>query len=148
MKKLVMVLIALSVVAFAGCGSGQNMTAPPGTTPMSLTVTDNAPPGTSILAFEVKLTGAVGNPGNVDLLNGRTPEIEVEGLQTEDAFINTTNISPHTFTSINLTFSNPEVTFMNGTASTLAGCAPGAVCEINPTGTLTTTFNFPPGGVM
>jgi hypothetical protein len=110
-------------------------------------MTDTPPAGVTILSFEVTVTGAALNPGSKDLLNGKTPRIEVKQLETESAFLNTANVAPGTYTSLNLTFANPELTFKNDTGAVLAGCAVGAVCEIKPTGTLTATFSFPGSGI-
>jgi len=43
-----------------------------------------------------------------------------------------------------LTFASPRLTILNGTANSLAGCAPGAVCKITPSGSLVATINFNP----
>src|SRR5262249_53161678 len=88
------------------------------------------------------LSGATLNPGNVDLLAGKGPiRVEVKKLETETAFLSTSSIAPGNYTSLNLTFANPELTFMNNTGATLAGCAVGAVCQIKPAGTLASTVN-------
>src|SRR5690348_13290553 len=109
---------------------------------VSVSLTDAPPAGVTVFTFEVTVTGATLNPGNVDLLAGKGPQrIEVKKLETENAFLSTANIAPGNFTSLNLTFSNPELTFLNGTGSTLAGCASGSVCEIKPSGTLSATVN-------
>ena len=153
MKKTRLVLLALlcsSVLAMYSCG-GSQMIPPvvPGSSSVSFTMTDAPPTGVTILSFEVTLTGATLNPGNVDLLSGKGPkQIEVKKLETESAFLNTASVPPGTYTSLSLTFSNPEVTFKNDTAGTLAGCAAGQVCEIKPAGTLTSTFNFPSPGIV
>lgn len=116
---------------------------------LSVTVTDTPPTGVTVLSFEVSVTGATLNPGGVDLLAGRGPvRIEVEQLETESAFLSTASVAPGTYTSLNLTFANPELTFKNSTAMTLAGCAPGAVCEIKPSGTLTSMVSFPSPGLV
>lgn len=121
----------------------------PGASMLSVTITDTPPMGVTVLSFEVSVTGATLNPGGVDLLAGRGPvRIEVEDLETESAFLNTAGVAPGTYTSLNLTFANPELTFKNGTTMMLAGCAPGAVCEINPSGTLTSMVNFPSPGLV
>ncbi len=149
MNKLHAILTVLFVclLGLAGCSGSNNMTPPPGSATVSLTARDTPPAGAGILSFEVTLTGAILNPGAADLLNGKTPRIEVEQLETDAAFLNTAKVAPGTFTSISLTFSNPEVTFQNNTGAPLAGCAVGAVCEIKPTGPLTSMFTFPGSGI-
>src|SRR2546425_12756706 len=115
-------LIVLSMLAIYSC-NGSNMVTPPvmGEVPMSLTITDTPPAGVTVLSFEVSVTGATLNPGSADLLGGRGPvRIEVEQLETESAFLNTARVNPGTYTSLNLTFANPELTFKNGTTMTLA----------------------------
>jgi hypothetical protein len=109
---------------------------------VSVSMTDAPPAGVTVISFEVSLTGATLNPGNADLLGGKGPiRIEVKKLETENAFLSTANVAAGNYTSLNLTFANPELTFLNNTGGTLAGCANGAVCEIKPSGTLTSTVN-------
>src|SRR5260370_33731618 len=119
-----------------------------GAAAVSVTITDTPPTGVTLLSFEVNVTGAMLNPGSVDLLGGKRPiQIEVKQLETESAFLSTATVTPGTFTSLNLTFANPELTFKNDAGAALAGCAVGAVCEAKPTGMLTATINFPGSGV-
>ncbi len=121
----------------------------PGASAVSVTITDTPPAGVTLLSFEVAVTGATLNPGNVDLLGGKGPiRIEVKQLETESAFLSTATVAPGTFASLTLTFANPELTFKNDTGATLAGCAVEAVCEIKPTGPLTSTVNFPGSGIV
>ncbi len=118
---------------------------------MSVSVTDAPPTGVTVFSFEVTVTGATLNPGNVDLLGGKGPvRLEVKKLETENAFLSTASIAAGNYTSLALTFSNPELTFRNDTGSPLAGCATGSVCEIKPSGTLSATVNgqFNPMGGM
>jgi Domain of unknown function (DUF5666) len=127
------------------------VTPPPssGAAAVSVTMTDTPPAGVTLLSFEVNVTGATLNPGSVDLLGRKGPiQIEVKQLETESAFLSTATVAPGMFTSLTLTFANPELTFKNDTGATLAGCALGAVCEIKPTGTLTSTANFPGSGIV
>jgi len=120
-----------------------------GAAAVSLTMTDTPPAGVPLLSFEVSVTGATLNPGSVDLLGGKRPvQIEVKQLETESAFLSTATVTPGTFTSLTVTFASPELTFKNDTGAALAGCAVGAVCEIKPTGTLTSTVNFPSSGIV
>lgn len=121
----------------------------PAASAVSITMTDTPPAGVTLLSFEVNITGATLNPGSVDLLGGKGPiQIEVERLETESAFLSTVTVTPGTFTSLTLTFANPDLTFKNDTGAALAGCAIGAVCEIKPTGPLTSTVNFPGLGIV
>jgi len=116
---------------------------------VSLTITDTPAAGIALLSFEVTLTGATLNPGSVDLLSGKGPmQIEVKRLETESVFLSTASVPPGTFTSLTLTFANPELTFKNDVGTTLAQCAPGVVCEIKPMGALTSTTNFPGSGLV
>jgi hypothetical protein len=123
--------------------------AAPGAAAVSVTITDTPPAGVTLLAFEVNVTGAILNPGSVDLFGGKGPtQIELKQLETESAFLGTATVTPGTFTSLTLTFANPELTFRNDTGAALAGCAAGAVCEIKPEGPLTSTANFPGSGIV
>src|SRR5882724_2970563 len=120
-----------------------------GAAAVSVTMTDTPPAGVTLLSFEVSVTGATLDPGNVDLLGGKGPiQIEVKQLETESAFLSTVTVPAGAFTSLTLTFASPELTFKNDTGAGLAGCAVGAVCEITPTGTLTSTVNFPGSGIV
>ena len=121
----------------------------PAASAVSVTMTDTPPAGVPLLSFEVNVTGATLNPGNVDLLGGKGPiQIEVKRLETESAFLSTANVTHGTFTSLTLTFGNPELTFKNDKGAALAGCAVGAVCAINPTCTLSSPVNFPGSGIV
>jgi len=136
----------LTVVLLTGCGGGSysNMQPAPGpqSAQMSVSVTDAPPTGVTVFSFEVTVTGAALNPGNVDLLGGKGPvRLEVKKLETENAFLSTASVAAGNYTSLALTFSNPELTFRNDTGSPLAGCATGSVCEIKPSGTLSATVN-------
>jgi predicted component of type VI protein secretion system len=145
----ILTLLCVCILLVYGCGGSMTNPLRPGASALSVTITDTPPTGVSVLSFEVSVTGATLNPGSVDLLAGRGPvEIEVEQLETESAFLNTARVNPGTYTSLNLTFANPELTFKNGSTMTLAACAPGAVCEIKPTGTLTAMVNFPAPGLV
>lgn len=141
---LLFLLTAFALAYVAGC-SGSSPVAPPPpaqAAQMSVSMTDAPPAGVTVLSFEVSVSGASLLPGSVDLLAGKTPpRIEVKKLETESAFLSTLSIPAGTYTSLNLTFANPEVTFLNNTGATLAGCANGAICEIKPAGTLSATVN-------
>src|SRR5215471_4246180 len=135
----------VAVALIGGCGGSSSVNPPPPgpqSAQVSMSMTDTPPTGVTVLSFEVSLTGAALNPGNVDLLAGKGPiRIEVKKLETEAAFLSTNSIPAGNYTGLNLTFANPELTFQNNTGAALAGCAAGAVCEITTPGTLTSTVN-------
>ena len=134
----------LVITCITGCGGSYTAPPPPGAqaAQMSVSVTDAPPAGVTVLSFEVTVTGASLSPGSVDLLVGKTPpRLEVKNLETESAFLSTLSIPAGTYTGLALTFVNPELTFLNNTGAALAGCAVGAVCEIKPTGTLSSTVS-------
>jgi hypothetical protein len=119
------------------------------TAAITLTITDTPPASVTLLSFEVSVTRAILNPGNVDLLAGKAPmRVEFRQLETESAFLSTASIPPGTYTSLALTFSGPELTFKNDTGAMLAGCGIGAACKFEPMGTLTSTAQFPGAGIV
>jgi hypothetical protein len=107
-------------------------------------MTDTPPTNVSILAAEVTLTGATLNPGNVSLLSAATT-VELTRLQTDIAYLGTTNVIPGTYTSLTLTFANPSLTIENDTGSAIGTCAIGAICTMPPTAiaNLSTTIILP-----
>jgi hypothetical protein len=139
----------LGALFIAGCGNSKlfTPTQPLGGTAVSLSLTDAPPANVDVIAFEVTVSGAALNPGNIDLLGATGPQdIDVRKLQVEKAFLNTAGVPATSgpLQSLTLTFANPRLTIRNGTANSLAGCAPGAVCEIAPSGSLAATVNFNP----
>ena len=126
-----------------GGGGGGN------TAPMMLTFHDTPPAGITVTSFEVTITGAVLQPGNVSLLT--SPQtIELTQLQTNSAFLSTTNVPLATYTGLTVTYANPTFTFLNdtGVQVTVGGqpCNAGASCSVStPTisGALTLTLSSP-----
>lgn len=145
-------LVIASFCWIAGCsGSGSSLSSGGGASQISLAMKDAPPQGVSVISFEVSVTGATLQPGNVDLLAGSGPiQIEVKRLEVETAFLGTVSVPPGSgpFTTLNLTFATPELTFQNNTGTTITvgskTCLSGVVCEVPPTGTLTASFNFNP----
>ena len=137
----------VSCLTFAGCGGRRSGAGgggtPSGIAPVVLAVTDTPPTTVTFLAAEVTLTGATLNPGNVSLLSSAST-IELTRLQTDMAYLGTTNVAPGNYTSVTLTFANPSLTIENDTGSIIGACAVGAVCTIAPQATnLSTTLTLP-----
>ena len=92
-----------------GTGSG---------TDVPLLLTDTPPAGVTPLSFEVTISSAMLEPGDVQLLTAPVTQ-EITRLQTETAYLSTTSVSNASYTSLKLTFSNPSLTFVNNTAATI-----------------------------
>jgi uncharacterized protein DUF4382/uncharacterized protein DUF5666 len=153
-KKFFLILILfLGFVSLAGCGGGGGSTIMPplqaSTAPLTITVRDAPPTGITILALEVTITGAVLQPGNVSLVS--TPvKFEMKQLETEAALLSNLNVPAGTYTSITVTFSNPEITILNSTGATITigatSCTNGSVCEFRnlPLGQSSVSFSGSP----
>jgi len=128
----------------AGCG-GSSVAPPSSGTAVSLLFRDAAPSGTSVLSFEVTITSATLQPGNIQLVNAANPpQFEFTQLQTEKAFVSTTRVNPGTYT-LTLTLANPELTFQNTSMNPVSfgncmNVPSQGICELKPaTSSLTAT---------
>jgi hypothetical protein len=152
-KSLFGVLVFLGFIVLTACGGGGSSSAPPlpqaSTAPMTVTVGDTPPAGVTIISLEVTITGAVLQPGNVSLVSSPVT-FEMHRLETETALLSSLSVPAGTYTSINVTFFKPEITFLNNTGATImmggTPCANGAVCEFNnmPLGQSSVTYSGAP----
>ena len=133
----------------AGCSHATFNTGGGGqTAPMFLTFHDTPAAGITVTSFEVTVTGAVLQPGNVSLLSA-PQTIELTQLQTNSAFLSKTSVPLGTYTSLTVTYASPHYTFLNnsGVQVTAGGqtCAAGASCVVtSPTASpLTLTLSAP-----
>ena len=137
------IFVAAAVAAWlSGCSSvttgiNQLETPPASTVPVSLTITDDPPAGVSVLFFQVSLTAASLQPASgsgVSLLpNGAPIEIDVTQLQALSAFLSTANVPAGNYSSLNLTFANPQLVIFNNSDQSIAStCAVGSVCQLTP----------------
>jgi hypothetical protein len=128
------VLIPGLAIFMAACG-GVNSTPPStgvtGVTHVSLSLRDAPPAGVTVLSFEITVNSAILQPGNVALVNAPI-KVEVEHLQTESAFLSTISAPAGAYSSIAVTFANPELTIKNNSGAAIGSCANGAVCELTP----------------
>jgi hypothetical protein len=100
-------------------------------------MTDDPPAGVSVLFFQVSLTGATlqsTSGSSVSLLANNTPiQVDVTQLQALSAFLSTASVPAGTYSSLNLTFANPQIVIQNTSDSSIAGtCAVGAICQFTP----------------
>ncbi|MGD0007209.1 MAG: DUF5666 domain-containing protein [Terriglobia bacterium] len=154
MRRAALFLLTVVFLLFmAGCGSQSSVTTTPPSNPnpaVSLTVTDTPPAGVTVLFFQLSITGASLSPGGVSLLSSTNPiPVNVSQLQTDSAFLGSTNVPAGTYTSLSVTFSNPQLTIYNGSGATIGSganvCANNSVCQLTPSTTpLTLTFSTAP----
>lgn len=102
---------------------------------MSFTlVADTLPANPSILSFKVSVTSVVLTPtsGTAPTLTPANPLVDLMRLQSDTAFLGTLSSVPSGSYTVKVAFSNPEITFLNDTASTItagsASCASNSVC--------------------
>src|SRR5580704_7806214 len=150
---------AMMVAVLAGCSTASENSSTTSSTPsapsapsaatapVSLSMTDDAPAGVSVLFFQVSLTSATLTPASgsaVSLLSNNTPiQIDVTQLQALSAFLNTADVTPGTYNSLSLTCASPQIVIFNGSDTALGStCAVGSVCEIAPTIDNSTTVGF------
>lgn len=98
--------------------------------PMILTFHDTPPSGITLTSFEVTVTGAVLQPGNVSLL--ASPQtIELTQLQANSILLSTTQVPVGSYTSLTVTYSNPQFTFLNDSGVSVSQtCSAGASCVV------------------
>lgn len=145
--------LAAFTLLFAGCSSvttsGPGAASAFGTTPVSLSMTDDPPNGVDVLDFQVILSAASLQPSSgsaVSLLPNDTPvTIDVTNLQALTQFLSSINIPAGTYTSLSLTFANPKLVIYNiSDASLGSACAVGKICQFAPTGSDSITISSAP----
>jgi hypothetical protein len=140
--------VGLGLMLYAtlsACGGGSSSdagptiappaTATPTTATVNMVVTDTPSTAITILSFQVQITGAVLQPGSVGLLP-RPVTVDLAQLVSDAGLLFSTVSGSATYTSLDMTFANPQVTLINNTGSTLSlagqGCAAGATCTFIP----------------
>lgn len=123
-------------VCTTNCGGG-------GATVSVTLVADTLPANPSILSFKVSVNGVQLTPttGTAVTLTPATPVIDLMRLQSDTAFLGTlANVPSGTYT-VQVSLSNPTITFLNDTGSSVTAgsttCANSSVC----TATLTAAGN-------
>jgi len=136
--------VLLAVLAMSGCGgssgdSGSSAAAPTApvvtTGAVNLVVQDTPSPNLTVLSFQVQITGAVLQPGSVSLLP-KPVTVDLAQLVSDTAFLSSTVVGSNTYTSLTMTFANPQVTIVNNSGAPIVTptqtCASGAVCTFVP----------------
>jgi hypothetical protein len=145
LKRLPKLLAALFMVAaMSGCGGGSDSSGsssatatPPAATTgtINLVVQDTPSPKLTVLSFQVQITGAVIQPGSVSILP-RPVTVDLAQLVSDTAFLSSTVVGSATYTSLTMTFANPQLTIVNNSGASIVTptqtCASGAVCTFVP----------------
>ncbi|MGB6482742.1 MAG: hypothetical protein WBE86_04570 [Candidatus Acidiferrales bacterium] len=133
---------AIAVIfMLAGCShavfSQSGGTGATGTSPLILTLHDTPASGVTVTSFEVTVSGAALEPGDISILS--TPQtVELTQLQTNSVFLSTTQVPVGSYTGLTITYSNPQFTIINNSGvaiTTPTGqCLANASCTVtNPT---------------
>jgi len=153
MRRAAFARFAMTGLLFVtACGGQSSLTpgptpTPPGTTAtIGLTVTDTPSTGVVVLSFQLNITGASLAPGNISLLSSTNPiPVNVPHHQADSAFLGSANVIPGTYSSLSLTFANPQLTIYNSTGAAIGTCANNTICQLTPATTpLTVTFSSSP----
>ena len=152
-NRLVASLVFLSFALVAGCGGSGSSVVTSSSGSAFLFIGDTPPPGSTILKFEINLTGAalcpqVGSMGECQgspqpsLIN-QPVQIELDQLQLKSTLLNLASVPAGTYAGLKLTFANPELKLMlsDGTVQELK--PPLNPAMVTPTfqGGLTVTAN-------
>jgi hypothetical protein len=154
-RRLGVLALVLAVPVFlAGCSHAMLINGgppPPNTSPMILTMHDSNSPvsGVTVTSFEatVKDASLTTESGTAVPLLSASQKIEFTQLQTNSVYLSTTQVALGNYTSLTITYANPQYTIFNGTGASLTingqTCAAAAECVItsptvdNVTGTVT-----------
>ena len=137
----VLTVCVLMGLGFSGCSAG-NQSTPAATSSTStssgtvnLVVQDTPPTGITVLSFQLQIASATLQPGSVSLIK-HPVTVDLAQLVTDTSFLASQVVDSGTYTSLTLTYANPQITLMNSSNAPLvtpAGtCAAGQVCTFSP----------------
>jgi len=132
---VLLVVAAFFLNSCSGLPGGGGGTPPPTTANFTVTVTDAPPTGISFVSFNVpiisvSLTSSTGSVVNV--LSPASPIVlDMIRLQSDSVFLGTAQIPADTYTKLSIQLGVVNTIFSNNTSSTVASCAPNAVCSFN-----------------
>jgi hypothetical protein len=135
--RLYALLLLTSVLGACG-GSGSSSTgssSESNNATVNFVISDSPSTGITVLAFDVQIASAVLQPGNVSLLP-KPVTVDLAQLVSDSGFLASALIASGTYTSLDITLANPQVTLLNNTGASLSlngePCAVGAVCTYLP----------------
>lgn len=144
-RKLTSTALTVCVLAglgLSGCSAG-NQPSSSGTSStnasssgiVNLVVQDTPPVGITILSFQLQIASATLQPGSVSLLK-HPVTVDLAQLVTDTSFLASQVVDSGTYSSLTVTYDDPQITLMNSSNAPLvtpAGtCAVGQVCTFTP----------------
>ena len=136
-RSISFVLVLLSCLFLATCGSSVKMNGTTGNgIQTTISITDTPPAGVAVVFFEAQITAASLQPSDttkpaVSVLSNPV-EVEFGHLQTDTAFLSLTNVPADTYSSITVTFGSATLTVVNHSGAAIGSCANNSVCELTP----------------
>lgn len=142
-------IVALAAAVLVSCGGGAPPNRPIASVPTgSAVVFGGDAPVCSVVSFSVTMTGITltpqggGSPVSV-LSSGNSLTLDFASLMDFVTLFNVSNVPPGTYTQVNITLANPQLTFWD-TSKT-----PPAITAISPTlSTLAVTLDLTPAVVV
>jgi hypothetical protein len=134
-RKFAIAAVLVSITAMLGCGGGMGSTSTAAAAASQIKIGDA--PADRVVSFEVGVGPITMNPNPgsaVTVLSGSS-RIELSHLSGTNEPLALLNVPQGSYTSISLTLTNPEVTFLNSL---------GAVVKIEPSLSQVVTINFSP----
>jgi hypothetical protein len=134
-RKFAIAAVLVSITAMFGCGGGMGSTSTAAAAASQIKIGDA--PADRVVSFEVGV-GPITmkpNPGSAVTVLSRSSRIELSHLSGTNEPLALLNVPQGSYTSISLTLTNPEVTFLNSL---------GALVKIEPTLSQVVTINFSP----
>jgi hypothetical protein len=134
----------VTVLGLSGCTAGNQSSSgssastsntSPSSGTVNLVVQDTPPTGITVLSFQLQIASATLQPGNISILP-RPVTVDLAQLVTDTGFLASQVVDSGTYTSLTMTYQNPQITLMNSSTAPLvtpAGtCAVGQVCTFTP----------------
>ena len=134
--------LTLSVVGLlAACGGGGPAQIPAGTSHVTLTIQATPTSGVTVLSLQVSILGATLNPvqtGGVSTVQQPVSildspvNVELTQLATYSTLLAEADVPEASYAGITLNFGSARLTFQNNSSSVIGSCASGAICELAP----------------
>lgn len=108
------------------------ITVTPPAAPTMVVIGSTHPSGIAVLAFSLRISSALLEPGDVPLISNSTV-VELSRLLVEKTLVATNmDVVGGNYRSVTFTVADPVVTILNTSTAPVSGCSPGQVCKLKP----------------